>query len=234
MDSKFKEDYLNAESKFKDKYTFMGRIKSRLPFRGLYARIVKRYIWFLNQELWSKLKGTRVLDAGIGGNSLLENSPTGKELYGIDISESFVKMAKDKGFNVKKADCRKLPFRNEFFDNVYSSHVIEHIPDPENAVAEFKRVLKKGGTLFVRVPNVMNMRWHYWDDYTHIKVFTPKALYRLLFEQGFENIKIESGFFFGSLMFLLTPFPRLRVRLDRLLGKWFSFEIWATCSKSWN
>jgi predicted SAM-dependent methyltransferase len=43
------------------------------------------------------------------------------------------------------ADARALPFRDEAFDYVYSSHLIEHISHREvnNVLAEWVRVLKK-------------------------------------------------------------------------------------------
>lgn len=54
------------------------------------------------------------------------------------------------------ADIRHLPFDDDCADAVYASHVIEHISESEvvSAVAEWRRVLKPGGKLYVNCPDV--------------------------------------------------------------------------------
>src|SRR5450755_2428009 len=47
-----------------------------------------------------------------------------------------------------------LPFRDEQFDLVICTQVFEYLPDPRVAVAEIKRVLRKGGLLFLSAPSV--------------------------------------------------------------------------------
>ena len=52
------------------------------------------------------------------------------------------------------ADAHQLPFKDEIFDLVYSSHLIEHFSHLEIAgvVKEWVRVLKKAGTIEIRCP----------------------------------------------------------------------------------
>lgn len=50
------------------------------------------------------------------------------------------------------AHAEKLPLENESIDYVISSHVIEHIFDPISALLEWKRVVKKGGYIFIIAP----------------------------------------------------------------------------------
>jgi predicted SAM-dependent methyltransferase len=80
-----------------------------------------------------------VLDIGCGENK--------KGHIGIDIRETKVVDI--------VADARFLPFRDESFDSVYSSHTIEHFSHREvkNVLAEWVRVLKKGGVMEVRCPD---------------------------------------------------------------------------------
>jgi predicted SAM-dependent methyltransferase len=54
------------------------------------------------------------------------------------------------------ADARNLPFRDCVFDHVYSSHLIEHFSHKEikSVLAEWVRVLKKGGVLEIRCPDL--------------------------------------------------------------------------------
>jgi len=52
------------------------------------------------------------------------------------------------------ADAEALPMiKDRSLDFVIASHLLEHIPDPIAAVAEWIRIVKDGGTLFLAVPN---------------------------------------------------------------------------------
>jgi len=46
----------------------------------------------------------------------------------------------------------KLPFKNESYDYVISSHVIEHFFDPIATIKEWLRVIKPGGYIFIIAP----------------------------------------------------------------------------------
>jgi len=50
----------------------------------------------------------------------------------------------------------QLPYENDTFDYVYSSHCLEHVPwyQTDYALSEVFRVLKPGGTFEVHVPNL--------------------------------------------------------------------------------
>ena len=54
------------------------------------------------------------------------------------------------------ADARMLPFRDEAFDYIYSSHLLEHFSHREvkNVLVEWVRVLKTGGTIEIRCPDL--------------------------------------------------------------------------------
>ncbi|MDD4859932.1 MAG: methyltransferase domain-containing protein [Dehalococcoidales bacterium] len=49
-------------------------------------------------------------------------------------------------------DLTKLDFKEETFDLLVCSHVLEHIADDAAAMREMHRVLKKGGAALVQVP----------------------------------------------------------------------------------
>jgi len=52
------------------------------------------------------------------------------------------------------ADVRELPFPDESADEIYASHVLEHLPYGNKALEEWLRVLKPGGMLTVVVPDI--------------------------------------------------------------------------------
>jgi SAM-dependent methyltransferase len=53
-----------------------------------------------------------------------------------------------------KVDLCRLPFRDESFDLVYASHVLEHIRDDRCAIGEVWRILRRGGIAVLPVPLV--------------------------------------------------------------------------------
>lgn len=67
---------------------------------------------------------------------------------GIDTIDGFYD--KDAVDIVAKADA--IPVADGVADAVLSTQVIEHLPDPDAAIAESTRVLKDGGLLFISFP----------------------------------------------------------------------------------
>jgi len=50
------------------------------------------------------------------------------------------------------SDITAIPVPDESFDVVMCIEVLEHVPDPNRAITELTRVLKKGGTLIITAP----------------------------------------------------------------------------------
>ena len=102
--------------------------------------------------------GMTVLEVGPGNGrySLATAQYLGLEgkLVSIDIEPRMIERlqtrAQEAGvinIDARVADVYQLPFDDQTFDAVYMITVIGEIPKPEQATAEFHRVLKPGGTL---------------------------------------------------------------------------------------
>ena len=50
------------------------------------------------------------------------------------------------------AEATKLPFRDNSLDMVISEATLEHLPEPQKAIAEIRRVLKPGGLVYATAP----------------------------------------------------------------------------------
>lgn len=103
--------------------------------------------------------GDRVLDAGCGPGSItlgLARAAAPGQVIGVDIEESQFEAARvqghREGLNVefRAGSVYQLPFADQEFDAVYSHAVLEHLSDPAAAIAEFRRVLKRGGAIGLR------------------------------------------------------------------------------------
>lgn len=75
-----------------------------------------------------------------------------KSLYGIDLSEKMLDVAKEKlGNRVKLilGDSEQLPFPDSFFDVVYCNDSFHHYPAPDKVLSEISRVLKPKGVFLM-------------------------------------------------------------------------------------
>jgi LSD1 subclass zinc finger protein len=102
------------------------------------------------------LKDKLFLNIGCGGGyEGLLFAGYGTRYIGVDFSHnaaSFTKKLIDKaGFNgtTFQAEAEALPFQNDSVDFVYSSGVLHHTPNTEQALKEVYRVLKPGGTAMI-------------------------------------------------------------------------------------
>lgn len=91
----------------------------------------------------------RVLDLGCGvGHSYELLAP--RETVGVDLDPDALE---GQVRETRVADMRELPFDSDRFDGVISVHSIEHVPDPERALAEVSRVLRPAGRAVFVTPN---------------------------------------------------------------------------------
>lgn len=116
--------------------------------------------YFIQSGLTFK-PGERVLDAGCGDGSILFALKKHFDiaLVGADFSQEALENAsknsirKGASLECHKADTRNLPFDQNSIDKIFSLGVIEHLPDPQNAVNELARCLTPNGVLILMTPN---------------------------------------------------------------------------------
>jgi ubiquinone/menaquinone biosynthesis C-methylase UbiE len=198
--------------------------------------ILRRYELFRITAASSLLeKGDNLLDLGCGNGNLISDAKKRKlfkRYYGIDLIGIVVKRAKKeirkisgdlKSVYIKRASLdSKLPFKDKYFSVITCTSVLEHIFDPYFSIQEINRVLKKGGSLILEVPNLVWLPRRIsvlsgrlpitgdeigWDG-GHLHYFTFKSLSDLLINNGFIiEYKGSTGIF-----------PKLRNIWPSLLG----------------
>ena len=91
----------------------------------------------------------RILDLGCAsGWNMSRFRQYGRFPFGIDVAPDRVRLAAHHG-PVAIASGLELPFASETFDVIYIQHVLHHIGDVAQALAEVRRCLKPGGVLFL-------------------------------------------------------------------------------------
>lgn len=111
---------------------------------------------FLDLLKGVSLKNKKFLEIGCGlGYFSLEALNRAAKVTAVDVGKNLVAITKNR---VRKgkfivASASELPFRNNSFDIVLCTEVIEHVDNQKAAFKEMFRVLKKGGYLVLTTPN---------------------------------------------------------------------------------
>lgn len=95
------------------------------------------------EEIFKKIKPGKVLDAG-GAQSPYKNKIPYKEYLCLDINNEHNPDI--------VGDVHNLPLKNNSFDTIIATELLEHCYDPKKVVNEFYRVLKKNGKVVASVP----------------------------------------------------------------------------------
>ncbi len=107
--------------------------------------------------------GARMLEIGGGtGYQAKVLSERGFKVSSIDLADS--NYADDREFDVINYNGRDMPFEDDTFDLVFSSNVLEHVPDLPYMHREIQRVLKPGGVCIHVMPTAS---WRWWTSIAH-------------------------------------------------------------------
>ncbi len=139
-----------------------GAGENRIPFTHL-ANSVPVYLYFAELLRKQKKGKLSVLDVGCGTGRNISfvkdvTNPS-NQFFGIDYSRACIDYARSQygnhGVVYTQHEGTILPFPDNTFDFIVSSHVLEHIPKQHAAtyVKEIGRILKKGGVAVIGTPN---------------------------------------------------------------------------------
>lgn len=118
-------------------------------------------IYLIDQIMKGRYKlNDTILDAGCGeGRNMYWFFKNNINIYGIDSNEETIRGLKNTHPSLPEERLQislieKMPFRNNFFDHILSSAVLHFATTTmqfQNMITEMVRVLKPGGTLFIRM-----------------------------------------------------------------------------------
>jgi SAM-dependent methyltransferase len=181
-----------------------------------------------------------VIDVGCGDGSALAvaaGQNPAHRFAGIDWSAHALGQARALGLTVLRGAVAApgLPVADGTADVVIMSELIEHLVDPDGAVAEARRVLRPGGSLLLSTPNLaawynrgllalgiqpifseVSLRGVYGRPGSvvagHLRLFTRRALTEFMTGSGFRCVTVAGARFHGV--------PRPLGPLDRAFCRW--------------
>lgn len=137
------------------------------------------------------------LDVGFGNGSLMTTAEEyGFEAMGIDLRSDAVQAMREYGCDARCVEFTQVT-GHEIFTVISMADVLEHMPDPRQALMHAFDLLVPGGLLFVSCPNADSFLWRmlhlenknpYWSEIEHYHNFGRKRLSSLLDEVGFVPV----------------------------------------------
>jgi SAM-dependent methyltransferase len=198
----FDEDYFKTEAYAEVSF---ARYSQYWWSNRFYARLARRY----------GPKRGRVLEVGCGLGHLLGWLVDRYEVYGTDINAWALEQARQvvpQGTFASMSAEDLGAFADATFQIVIAKHVLEHLADPQRAIAEMSRVLAPGGILLAATPNLdspmrslKKERWIGYKDPTHISLKPPREWLGLMNACGLQPRRVFSDGFWDAPYLPLIP-----------------------------
>jgi SAM-dependent methyltransferase len=171
--------YSRHEIYFREGYEPISR---ELPALRLVLQDIRRYV-----------RSGLLLEIGCGRGELCELAlKQGFQVWGCDLQRP---PTLDSGVNFHLGTLDSAGFADESFDCIVMRNTLEHLFDPRDNLNVCQRLLKKGGYLYLKVPNadyehgwrcrIIRMRPNVFGPPWHLNHFTPVTLRKFLESQGF-------------------------------------------------
>ncbi len=151
-------------------------------------RTVRNYTLGSKLRLIERLNGGegKLLDVGCGTGSFLESCKSnGWKITGVETDATVRTLAQEKLRIQIHQDLSEIP-DSESFDIITLWHVLEHIPNLNDAVNRLSMLLAPNGILLIAVPNSNSYDASYFKEYwaaydvpRHLHHFTPSTIEKL-------------------------------------------------------
>lgn len=153
-----------------------------------------------NQGQYQARAGEKILDVGCGsGLSLLEAKALGATAFGIEADPNVRPIAEALDLNIHFGSLHDEPFAGENFDLIIMNQVIEHVPEPDEALNIMRKRLAPGGRIILVFPNqaalgrrLTGSRWIHWHIPFHLHHFDQKTMKRLAERCGLKIARMRT------------------------------------------
>jgi len=156
--------------------------------------------------------GKRFLDIGCNcGFTVKAALNEGLEAKGIDIDAATIRYATESfGPHFTVIPVQDYAAQGHKADMIYTSEVIEHVPDPDGFVKAISEILVPGGALYLTTPQ--GNHWSYPQDISNVKTVHPPSHITYFSKKGIALLLAKHGIAVDKFFFSLKPGIRLIAR----------------------
>ena len=170
-----------------DQYKDASKLAARAQLHANYSRSkIGWFTWMF--DLYQLPPNARILELGAGAGWLWVNNatriPAGWQITLSDFSPGMLDEQRKAlahvphAFEHQEIDAQAIPYPDAAFDALIANHMLYHVPDRAKAIAEMRRVLKPGGTLYTATNGTKHMQ----------------EVHRMMAHFGFERNDWLNGF----------------------------------------
>ncbi|NMH89652.1 class I SAM-dependent methyltransferase [Flavivirga algicola] len=157
-------------------------------------------------------KEKKLLDVGCGTGDFLQTAKQNNwKVFGIEPNEQAREIANKKTHDAVFETEQLSKFETSSFDVITLWHVLEHLPNLEDHISIFKKLLKPDGTLIIAVPNYKSYDakhykefWAAYDVPRHLWHFDKTSISKLVLKVSMEVLKIKPMLFDAFYVSLLS------------------------------
>jgi ubiquinone/menaquinone biosynthesis C-methylase UbiE len=192
-------------------------------------------------------KPFKLLDVGAGNFSASTTKRVfpNCEYHGIDRVKDYNNAAADHRamtafyqMDLTQLEFSKIP--NNTFDAILMAHIIEHLKNGDEVIRGLTGKLKKGGYIYIEYPSKASEHFpskpgtlNFYDDPTHVRIYTTDELSQLLIEKGFTVIEAQTRRDWRNILLMPLNMAKSLLRRGEIRGSvywdWYGFAeyVWA-------
>jgi 2-polyprenyl-3-methyl-5-hydroxy-6-metoxy-1,4-benzoquinol methylase len=186
----------NPAEYYRESYFQGGAADGYADYLGT-ADVLRMEFRHIVRQVLPYCRGGRLLEFGCAyGFFLDEAAPHFDSVHGIEFADAAARAGRDRGLDVKTGVVGEETL-DGVYDTVVGLDVIEHLPEPQDAVRALAAHMPAGATLIMTtgdwaswLARLMGRRWRLMTPPQHLSFFTPHAMASMLASAGFEVISL--------------------------------------------
>lgn len=176
-------------------------------------------------------KSKNLLDVGCGTGDFLQTAQQNNwQVSGIEPNEQARHIANKKTNNSVFEIEALLKFESNSFDVITLWHVLEHLPNLEDHIRVFKKLLKPKGTLIIAIPNYKSYDakhykqfWAAYDVPRHLWHFNQASISKLVSKQSLKVKKVKPMWFDSFYVSMLSEKHKTG-KMNPIKGFWIGLR----------